>query len=202
MSFMQTISIVLLVILSTVITSQLVERGIITADNIQKNIKISSKVQEKKPVQKPTIKEKEIEEPKLIIETEYSPKTIKSQKVQVEINQCFTIPFKRSKRGERYKLKKIGRETLYKNIVPLLLENLSIKIKVIGHSNKDVKNNNETNNIEVSKKRAKKIKKLLTKHDINHNRIMLDWKGSSEPIEDDEFDGRNRRVQIKIISID
>ena len=71
-------------------------------------------------------------------------------------------------------------------------------IEIIGHTDSK---GDEDYNLELSKKRAKAVKKELEKLGIDPNRIKTDGKGESEPkAKNDTEEGRriNRRVEILI----
>jgi len=80
-----------------------------------------------------------------------------------------------------------------------LAENSDIKIKIIGHTDNI---GSDRYNMILSKKRVKSVKKYLVEGGINANRIEIDWKGKSEPVNSGDSEkarSENRRVEFKIL---
>ena len=79
----------------------------------------------------------------------------------------------------------------------MLKDNPEVKIKIIGHTDADGSN---TNNLELSKKRAAAVKNaMLNKYGISSSRIVTDGKGETQPIADNtsaEGKANNRRVEF------
>jgi OmpA-OmpF porin, OOP family len=84
-----------------------------------------------------------------------------------------------------------------KEIGSVLKENLSIKIKIIGHTSSD---GDDNNNLELSKKRAAAVKEALIKeYGINGDMIETEGKGETQPVGDNktkEGKMQNRRVEF------
>lgn len=86
---------------------------------------------------------------------------------------------------------------ILKEIAQVLQENPTIKVKIIGHTDSD---GNATSNLELSKKRAIAISKVLsTDFKIDASRIQTDGKGATEPSEPNttpQGKANNRRVEF------
>jgi len=84
-----------------------------------------------------------------------------------------------------------------KEIAQVLSENPTVKVKIIGHTDSD---GNAANNLELSKKRALAVAKVLsTDFKIDASRMQTDGKGSSEPSEPNttpQGKANNRRVEF------
>lgn len=84
-----------------------------------------------------------------------------------------------------------------KEIAAALIENPSIRIKIIGHTDSD---GEEASNAELSKKRALAVKQaLVNEFKIEASRIETDGKGESEPLEFNTTPAgkaNNRRVEF------
>ncbi len=80
-----------------------------------------------------------------------------------------------------------------------LKENRNMKIQIIGHTDNT---GSKASNIQLSRKRANRIKSILIRKGVSEKQITTIAKGESEPIADNTTKkGRqqNRRVEIKII---
>ena len=89
---------------------------------------------------------------------------------------------------------------IIRDISNVLLEDTSINIRIVGHTDAD---GSEDGNLKLSKNRAAAVKQLMTSQfKINESRIEVTGKGESEPISDNttpEGKAQNRRVEfIKI----
>jgi outer membrane protein OmpA-like peptidoglycan-associated protein len=81
-----------------------------------------------------------------------------------------------------------------------LLNNPNIRIRIIGHTNKVGK---EGYNMKLSKRRVKAVRKYLVNEDVNEDRIEIDWKGESAPLNEPDLEKariKNRRVEVKILN--
>ena len=81
-----------------------------------------------------------------------------------------------------------------------LLNNPNIRIRIIGHTNKIGK---EGYNMKLSKRRVKAVRKYLVNEDVNEDRIEIDWKGESAPLNEPDLEKariKNRRVEVKILN--
>ena len=87
--------------------------------------------------------------------------------------------------------------TIINEIATVLKDNPEVKIKIIGHTDADGSN---TNNMELSKKRAAAVKNaMLNKYGISSSRIVTDGKGETQPVADNtsaEGKANNRRVEF------
>lgn len=84
-------------------------------------------------------------------------------------------------------------------LVEYLLENPTVKVEVIGHT--DITGNWDVN-LNVSRERAGSVYRFLLDNKIAHNRIIYYGKGSAAPIaSNNTIDGRakNRRVEILLL---
>jgi outer membrane protein OmpA-like peptidoglycan-associated protein len=84
-------------------------------------------------------------------------------------------------------------------LVEYLLENPTVKVEVIGHT--DITGNWDVN-LNVSRERAGSVYRFLLDNKIAHNRIIYYGKGSAAPIASNiTIDGRakNRRVEILLL---
>jgi outer membrane protein OmpA-like peptidoglycan-associated protein len=86
---------------------------------------------------------------------------------------------------------------ILKEVANVLKENGAIKIKIIGHTDSD---GDDSNNMELSKKRAVSVKNALTNEfQISGARMETDGKGESMPVgKNDTPEGKaqNRRVEF------
>lgn len=82
------------------------------------------------------------------------------------------------------------------SIARILQENMTLKIKIIGHTD-DL--GGKEYNMRLSQKRAKEIEKLLLMRQINKDRIIIEAKGDSHPLIKDKSPlarQANRRVEF------
>ncbi len=80
-----------------------------------------------------------------------------------------------------------------------LINNPSIVLKITGHTD-DI--GTHWYNMGLSKKRAQAAKKYLVDRGIKKNRIKIDWKGKTIPLDNsgtDEAREKNRRVEFEIL---
>ncbi len=87
-----------------------------------------------------------------------------------------------------------------KEMANVLKENTDLKVKIIGHTDTDGK---DDDNLDLSKQRATSVKEILVKEfSIDESRLETDGKGESEPIDSNDTSAgkaNNRRVEfIKI----
>jgi OOP family OmpA-OmpF porin len=84
-----------------------------------------------------------------------------------------------------------------KEMANVLKENADIKVKIVGHTDADGK---DDANLDLSKRRAAAVKAMLAKEfGIDESRMETDGKGESEPIDkNDNPAGKanNRRVEF------
>jgi len=84
-----------------------------------------------------------------------------------------------------------------KQIAGVLSENADVKVKIIGHTDSDGK---DDANLELSKKRAAAVKQaLITEFSIDGERIQTDGAGESKPVADNNTPvgkAQNRRVEF------
>jgi OOP family OmpA-OmpF porin len=84
-----------------------------------------------------------------------------------------------------------------KQIADVLSQNADVKVKIIGHTDTDGK---DDANLELSKKRAAAVKQALTSEfKIDDSRIQTDGMGEAKPIADNntaEGKAQNRRVEF------
>ncbi len=84
-----------------------------------------------------------------------------------------------------------------REIVTVLKENSSVKVKIIGHTDSD---GDDKSNLELSKKRAESVKNTLSSEfGIAANRMETDGKGEGEPAEPNttpQGKANNRRVEF------
>ena len=84
-----------------------------------------------------------------------------------------------------------------KQIASVLSENADVKVKIIGHTDSDGK---DDANLELSKKRAAAVKQaLVAEFNIDGGRIQTDGMGETKPVSDNstaEGKAQNRRVEF------
>ncbi len=84
-----------------------------------------------------------------------------------------------------------------KQIAGVLSENADVKVKIIGHTDSDGK---DDANLELSKKRAAAVKQaLISEFSLDGDRIQTDGAGESKPVSDNntpEGKAQNRRVEF------
>jgi outer membrane protein OmpA-like peptidoglycan-associated protein len=84
-----------------------------------------------------------------------------------------------------------------KEIAQILTENPTVKIKIVGHTDSD---GDANKNLELSKKRADAISKVLSKEfKIDASRMQTDGQGATEPSEPNttpQGKANNRRVEF------
>ncbi len=84
-----------------------------------------------------------------------------------------------------------------KDVAQVLLENESLKVLIVGHTDTDGEPNA---NLDLSKKRAKAVKNFIAKEfNVDSARLQTDGKGETQPIEKnttDEGKANNRRVEF------
>jgi len=79
------------------------------------------------------------------------------------------------------------------------LKQTSERVEIVGHTDNV---GSEAMNMRLSERRAKYIRDILRRKGVSGDRIILDWKGESEPRSSNETEeGRhnNRRVELRII---
>jgi len=89
-------------------------------------------------------------------------------------------------------------DELYK-IKKMILGHSDLRILVIGHTDSD---GSDYYNKSLSKRRAESIIKFFTKNGLRRDRIVIDFKGESSPVESNktsEGRSRNRRVDFRFI---
>lgn len=89
---------------------------------------------------------------------------------------------------------------IIRQISQVLMQNESIKLNIVGHTDGD---GSDADNLKLSKARAKSVKDVLIKvYNISEKRLQTDGKGASTPIGDNNTSNgkaQNRRVEfIKI----
>jgi len=86
---------------------------------------------------------------------------------------------------------------MLKQIADVLTENADVKVKIIGHTDSDGK---DDANLELSKKRAAAVKQALaSEFKIDGDRIQTDGMGETKPVADNntsEGKAQNRRVEF------
>lgn len=84
-----------------------------------------------------------------------------------------------------------------RQIYQVMAQEMNLKLKIVGHTDSD---GSADGNMTLSKKRAKAIKNVLVDiYNVSSNRLTIDGKGASKPIEDNSTaDGKaqNRRVEF------
>jgi OmpA-OmpF porin, OOP family len=84
-----------------------------------------------------------------------------------------------------------------KEIAAVLLENPTVRIRIVGHTDSD---GEESSNLDLSKKRALAVKQALSNEfKIEASRMDTDGKGESEPLESNKTavgKANNRRVEF------
>lgn len=85
-------------------------------------------------------------------------------------------------------------------VTKFLIENSTIKIEIIGHTDST---GPWKYNMELSEKRAKAVNDYFLDKGVASSRINVLWFGESKPIETSwEFRAKNRRVEFKIVELD
>jgi OOP family OmpA-OmpF porin len=84
-----------------------------------------------------------------------------------------------------------------KDIATVLLENPTVRVKIIGHTDSD---GDDKANLDLSKKRAESVKEaLIAEFKIPANQLETDGKGESEPSDPNTSSvgkANNRRVEF------
>lgn len=89
-------------------------------------------------------------------------------------------------------------EDSWVNLKEIMAKNPDIKVTVTGHTDNVGK---AAMNLNLSKRRAENIKKMLVEKGIDGNRIQTFGKGETEPIESNDTEAgraKNRRIEITI----
>ena len=84
-------------------------------------------------------------------------------------------------------------------IKKIILSHSDLRILVIGHTDSD--GSNAYNDV-LSKKRAESIIKFFTTKGLRRDRIVIDFKGETDPVDSNataEGKSKNRRVDFKFI---
>ena len=84
-------------------------------------------------------------------------------------------------------------------IIKIIKSHSDLRIQVTGHTDSDGSNSYNRN---LSKRRAESIIKFFTKRGLRRDRIVIDFKGESEPVETNktrEGKQKNRRVDFRFI---
>ena len=90
-------------------------------------------------------------------------------------------------------------ESSLQQLLSFLQQNMSIKVKLIGHTDNI---GSKIKNLELSKQRAKSVRDWLISQGISQNRLIYTGKGDAEPVgNNDTVQGRqkNRRTEVEII---
>jgi outer membrane protein OmpA-like peptidoglycan-associated protein len=84
-----------------------------------------------------------------------------------------------------------------KDFATVMKENADVKVKIVGHTDADGK---DDDNLQLSKKRSESVKKFLhSEFGIEESRMETDGKGESEPIDKNDTPAgkaNNRRVEF------
>ncbi|MBI1769977.1 MAG: PorP/SprF family type IX secretion system membrane protein [Bacteroidetes bacterium] len=91
-------------------------------------------------------------------------------------------------------------EKFLNDLSATLTENENLKLKITGHTDN---RGNEKYNLHLSLKRAEEVKRYLAKTGIDPQRVIVEGKGMSEPLNDnssEEERSKNRRVEITMYS--
>ncbi|TGM53660.1 OmpA family protein [Leptospira adleri] len=89
---------------------------------------------------------------------------------------------------------------ILENLSAYLNENPKVRIKITGHTDL---NGEPADNLILSRNRADSVKDYLVKKGTDSSRIVIDGKGSSEPIvpqKNPETDFKNRRTEFQILN--
>ena len=81
----------------------------------------------------------------------------------------------------------------------IVLDHTDLRIKMTGHTDAD---GSDTYNKDLSQRRAKVIQEFFIKQGIPIHKIVIDFKGESEPVDNNKTDNgkqRNRRVDFAFI---
>lgn len=86
---------------------------------------------------------------------------------------------------------------IIRQIYQVMAQETNLKLKIVGHTDSD---GSADRNMKLSKKRAEAIKNVLVNiYNISPNRLTIDGKGASKPVEDNSTAGgkaQNRRVEF------
>jgi OOP family OmpA-OmpF porin len=85
------------------------------------------------------------------------------------------------------------------NMARIVLDHTDLRIKMTGHTDAD---GSDKYNIDLSQRRAKVIQDYFVKQGIPIHKIVIDFKGEAEPVDNNKTDNgkqRNRRVDFAFI---
>ncbi|MEZ4984899.1 MAG: OmpA family protein [Saprospiraceae bacterium] len=88
----------------------------------------------------------------------------------------------------------------YLNKLALRLSQTTERVNITGHTDN---RGDDADNMKLSERRAKFIRDILVRKGVATDRLVLDWKGESDPTSTNETEeGRhnNRRVELQILS--
>jgi outer membrane protein OmpA-like peptidoglycan-associated protein len=94
---------------------------------------------------------------------------------------------------------KVEYQAYLKEMVRVVLDHTDLRIKITGHTDADGSN---VYNKDLSARRAKSIQDFFMKCGLPNHKVVTDFKGEEEPVDNNKTDNgkqRNRRVDFTFI---
>ncbi len=94
---------------------------------------------------------------------------------------------------------KVEYESYLKRMVDIVLSHTDLRIKIIGHTDS---NGTDEYNVDLSQRRAERIKKFLTDQGLPSDRVVIEYRGEKDPATSNatkQGKSLNRRVDFEFI---